>query len=67
MIETIKQLLSKPKVQEMAVRELADAQLSLLEAHTALEFATAMVKYNEERVKRLQRYIATGKTNPVNT
>lgn len=35
-------------------KELAQAELSLLEAQSGLEWATAMVQYNKSRVQRLR-------------
>ena len=43
----------------LAQRELDDAQRSLLEAHTGLEYATAQVAYNTARVSRLKETIRT--------
>lgn len=43
---------------EVAAQELADAQLSLLEALTAQEYATSVVAYNRQRIERLRRYLA---------
>lgn len=43
----------------LAQRELDDAQRSLLEAHTGLEYATAQVAYNTARVSRLKETLRT--------
>ena len=46
-----------PSSLEVAKRELALAQLELLKAQTSAEFATAIVTYNTERIRRLSNYI----------
>jgi len=50
-------LFRTPTPLELAARELAEAERSLLSAHTAREYADAMVMYNQERIHRLHRYI----------
>jgi len=42
---------------EMAKKEFEDAQRELLEAQTAVEYASALVTYNQNRVDRLSAYI----------
>ena len=46
-----------PSALELATRELAQAELALLEAHSGREFADAMVTYHQERIYRLRNYI----------
>lgn len=46
-----------PSALEVAARELAQAELSMLEAQSAREYADAMATYHAERIDRLQRYI----------
>ncbi len=41
------------------VRELAEAEMSLLKSETAVEWAQASVTYNKNRIKRLKAYLAT--------
>lgn len=43
----------KPSADVMALMELEDAKRELLAAQSGLEYAKAMVAYNEERVARL--------------
>lgn len=43
---------------EMAAKDLAIAELRLLEALAAKEFAQAVVDENEMRIKRLRKYLA---------
>lgn len=45
----------QPSADQQIVRELEEAKCKLLEAKTGQEFATAIVKYNMDRVVRLQR------------
>lgn len=37
--------------------ELAEAELALLEAHTAMEYAQSTVDYNTKRVARLRAFL----------
>lgn len=39
---------------ELLVRELREAQLNKLEAQTALDYATGIVLYNDNRIARLK-------------
>jgi len=52
-----KSLFHRPSPLEVATAELREAQLQLLDANTGLEYAQGMVRYNEQRVKRLTAYI----------
>lgn len=54
-----------PSDEQQIVRELQEAKCKLLEAKTAQEYANAIVKYNVDRVVRLQRLVAQIGT-PVN-
>ncbi len=42
---------------DMARVELEDAKRELLEAQTAVEYAAALVTYNQNRVDRLSVYV----------
>jgi len=42
----------------MAAAELADAELHRLEAHSAVEYATSVVSYEDARIKRLRKFLA---------
>lgn len=44
---------------EVAARELAEAELARLQHMTAVEFYTAMVSYNDARIKRLKAFLKT--------
>lgn len=43
---------------EMAAAELAEAELNRLRAHTAMEYASSMVGYEDARIKRLRKFLA---------
>ena len=43
---------------EMAAAELADAELHRLEAHTAMEYASSVVSYEDARIKRLRKFLS---------
>jgi hypothetical protein len=55
----IKALYQPPSAETLALRELEGARRSLLEAHSAREYADSMTKYHEQRVKRLTTFIHT--------
>ena len=50
---------TQPNALELATQELADAERELLSAQTAVDYAKAMVSYNEDRVRRLRTFINT--------
>jgi len=54
-------LTAGPTALEMAERELEEANVNLLKAYTSLEYADAMVRYNQARIDRLTDYIAINK------
>ncbi len=47
---------------EMAAKELAEAELSLLQAHTGVEYAQSLVNYRTAQINRLRRFIASTAT-----
>lgn len=55
MKKAIFKLFTTPTADELARRELDEAQRQLLRALSAQEYATSMVRYHTDRVKRLQR------------
>lgn len=57
--EHIKRVFRRLTPAEVAARELADAELSRLEALTAREYADSVVKYNDDRIKRLRKFLQT--------
>jgi hypothetical protein len=42
----------------MAAKELADAELHVLEARTAKEYADSVIAYNVARITRLRKFLA---------
>jgi len=59
MIDYFKRVFRRSTPLEIATRELADAELSKLQAQTAQEWASSIVSYNSTRIARLKAYIAT--------
>ncbi len=57
MIKDIKKMWDKPSAEVLALRELEECKRSLLEAHTAREYAESMCKYREAQIKRLTAYL----------
>jgi hypothetical protein len=53
----LKQLFSPPSAKELAAKELATAERSLLEAQSAAEYARSIVIYNRDRIERLRAYL----------
>lgn len=54
LMNTFNSLFKTPSPHALAARELDEARRALLAAQTAQEYAAAMVKYNIERIKRLE-------------
>lgn len=54
-IETFLDYFRTPTTEALIARELEDAKRRLLEAQSAREFANAMCKYHEDRIKRLSQ------------
>ena len=54
MINLFKRVFGLPDAQRAVAKELAQAELSLLEAQSGLEWANALVQYNKSRVRRLR-------------
>jgi hypothetical protein len=59
MLETLKKLFTKPSPRELAIRELVEAEHSLLIAQTGLEWAKMSVAYNTARITRLKERVKT--------
>ena len=58
MIKHFKRVIRRLTPRELAARELADAELELLEALTAREYADSIVQYNEVRCARLRTFLS---------
>lgn len=43
---------------EAIASELAEAEMALLQAETGVEYASSLVTYNKNRIKRLKAYVA---------
>lgn len=59
-MDAIKRIFRKPTPNEMAAKELAEAELSLLEARTAHEYAASVITYRDTQCKRLRKFLASG-------
>lgn len=54
-------LFETPSPLKLAQTELDTAKRELLKAHTAVEYASNIAIYNEQRIDRLQYFISTYK------
>lgn len=54
----MKSIFRTPTADELAVNELEDAKRQLLAMQTALDYSKRMVDYHQDRIKRLNAYIA---------
>jgi hypothetical protein len=52
-------LFTFPTRRELALRELEEAMREHLKACSAVEYASAMVTYNEHRIQRLEDVLAS--------
>lgn len=53
-ISFIKDMLRPRTLEEIISKEMREAYLSKLEAEKALEYATSVVEYNRNRIRRLE-------------
>ena len=65
MMNDIKKIFGRITPLQTAANELAEAELALLRAETGVEYATAQVSFNRQRVKRLRAFIATESTKEI--
>ena len=56
--QQLKRIIRRLTPDEMAAAELADAELHRLEAHTAMEYASSVVSYEDARIKRLRKFLS---------
>ncbi len=56
-MKPIFKLLRRPTPLMNATKELRDAELALLEAQTGAEWAQSVITYNEQRIKRLRKFL----------
>lgn len=54
-IQYVKDLLRAKTPLEMVEKELTEAQIAKLQAETSVEYSSAIVNYNEQRIIRLQK------------
>ena len=57
-VKYIKDILRSKTISEVIYAEMQEAHLRKLEAETAAEYANAAIRYNEERIKRLEARLA---------
>jgi hypothetical protein len=62
MFDKIREMFQTPSADLLALRELEQAQRSLLEAQTSQEYAKRMAEYHNDRIKRLTAYLHLGET-----
>lgn len=53
----LNKILSAANPVDVAVNELLQARLALLQAETGVEYSMALVDFNKKRVKRLEAYL----------
>jgi hypothetical protein len=54
----LRNLFRSPSPEMLAARELDQARRSLLEAHSAAEYADSVIAYNQARIERLSAFLA---------
>ena len=64
MIDAFRRAFRRITPAEVAARELAEAELSMLQAQTAREYAESVMSYNQARITRLRKYLATLERKP---
>jgi len=57
LFELFKEKLRDPTPLEVVSKELAEAQLEMLQAETAVDYAESIVMYNKVRIERLNEYL----------
>ena len=53
-VNFVRDLLRARTLQEIIHKELREAYISKMEAEKALEYATSVVEYNRQRIRRLE-------------
>jgi hypothetical protein len=54
MIKDLKAMLCKPTIQSLLEKEVYETKVNLLQAHSNLEYSTAMVTYYKQKLLRLE-------------
>lgn len=57
LLQLFKEKLRDPTPLEVVSKELAEAQLEMLQAETAVDYAESIVMYNKVRIERLNDYL----------
>jgi hypothetical protein len=57
LVQLFKEKLRDPTPLEVVSKELAEAQLEMLQAETAVDYAESIVMYNKVRIERLNEYL----------
>lgn len=57
LLQLFKDKLRDPTPLEVVSKELAEAQLEMLQAETAVDYAESIVMYNKVRIERLNDYL----------
>jgi hypothetical protein len=57
MFDEFKKTFTRQTATQIIATELAEAELALLRAETGVEYASALVVYNKNRIKRLKAYL----------
>jgi len=60
MFDKIIEIFRAPSAEVLALRELEQAERSLLEAQTSQEYSKRMAEYHNDRIKRLTTYLHRG-------
>jgi hypothetical protein len=56
-IAFIKDMLRPRTLEELIAKEMREAYISKMEAEKALEYATSVVDYNRQRIRRLEERV----------
>lgn len=57
LVAFIKDMLRPRTLEEIIAKEMREAVLSKMEAEKALEYATSVVDYNRQRIRRLEEKV----------
>lgn len=60
MFDKLIEMFRAPSAEVLAMRELEQAERSMLEAQTSQEYAKRMTEYHNDRIKRLTAYLHIG-------
>ena len=60
MLKFLKSQIFKPSIRELAEREKAEAERSLLEAQTQFDLACSAMMFHENRIERISKFLMTG-------